>query len=51
MIDTLNRLMKYKSDAQDRLKSKKKEKYRSEISTLTDRPTISSNSKKIVSFK
>lgn len=51
MIETLNRLMKYKSDVQDRLKTLKKEKYRNEISALTDRPTISPNSKKIVNNK
>ena len=51
MIETLNRLMKYKSDVQDRLKTLKKEKYRNEISALTDRPTISPNSKKIVNPK
>ena len=48
MIDTLNRLLKFREDTQDMIKLRKKEKYLQELSTLTDKPTISPNSKKLV---
>jgi hypothetical protein len=50
MIDTLTRLLKHREDTQDLIKQLKKQKYLDELSTLTDRPTISPNSKRIVTL-